>query len=99
MCIIIIEKRWGYGTNKCKNWWWCKKTSRFSFKWTGPFYVGSNKYLPKKIGKEYRIPFELNVDPFYKEKNLTYLEKSFEDYKKGKLKMISHDIIEEADED
>ena len=57
-----------------------------------------NIYL-KKIGKEYRIPFELNVDPFYSEKNIAYLEKSFEDYKKGKLKLISHDLIEEVDED
>lgn len=57
-----------------------------------------NIYL-KKIGKEYRIPFELNMDPFYSEKNLAYLEKSYEDYKKGKLKLVNHDIIEDLDED
>lgn len=57
-----------------------------------------NIYL-KKIGKEYRIPFELNVDPFYSEKNLAYLEKSYEDYKKGKLELVDHDIIEDFDED
>lgn len=57
-----------------------------------------NIYL-KKIGKEYRIPFELNVDPFYSEKNLAYLEKSYEDYKKGKLELVNHDIIEAFDED
>ncbi|WP_311491389.1 type II toxin-antitoxin system RelB/DinJ family antitoxin [uncultured Anaerococcus sp.] len=57
-----------------------------------------NIYL-KKIGKEYRIPFELNVDPFYSEKNLAYLEKSYEDYKKGKLELVNHDIIEDFDED
>lgn len=57
-----------------------------------------NIYL-KKIGKEYRIPFELNVDPFYSEKNLDYLEKSYEDYKKGKLELVNHDIIEDFDED
>lgn len=57
-----------------------------------------NIYL-KKIGKEYRIPFELNVDPFYSEKNLAYLEKSYDDYKKGKLKLVNHDVIEDLDED
>lgn len=57
-----------------------------------------NIYL-KKIGKEYRIPFELSTDPFYSEKNLAYLEKSYEDYKKGKLKLVSHDIVEESYED
>lgn len=57
-----------------------------------------NIYL-KKIGKEYRIPFELNVDPFYSEKNLAYLEKSYDDYKKGKLKLVNHDIVEDLDED
>lgn len=57
-----------------------------------------NIYL-KKIGNEYRIPFELSTDPFYSEKNLAYLEKSYEDYKKGKLKLVSHDIVEESYED
>lgn len=56
-----------------------------------------NIYL-KKIGKEYRIPFELNTDPFYSESNLSYLEQAYEDYKKGKAQLITHDIVGEADE-
>ena len=42
-----------------------------------------NIYL-KKLGREKRIPFELSVDPFYSEENMTRLRKSIDDLNAGK---------------
>ena len=38
----------------------------------------------KKVGREKRIPFELSVDPFYSEENMTRLRKSIDDLNAGK---------------
>ena len=35
----------------------------------------------KKVGREYRIPFEISADPFYSERNLRYLESVMQDVK------------------
>lgn len=49
----------------------------------------------KKVSREKRIPFEISAEPFYSENNIQYLEKKMEDYKAGKLKFASHELIEE----
>lgn len=53
-----------------------------------------NIYL-KKLGREYRIPFDVSVDPFYSKKNIEYLEEKFSKYKKGNMKLIENEIIED----
>lgn len=53
-----------------------------------------NIYL-KKLGREYKIPFEVSVDPFYSEKNIKYLEEKYEEYKSGKMKMVENGLIED----
>lgn len=53
-----------------------------------------NVYL-KKIARENKIPFELTADPFYSKENMDYLEKKYNDYKNGKLKLIERDLIDE----
>lgn len=53
-----------------------------------------NIYL-KKLGREYRIPFDVSVDPFYSKKNIEYLEEKFSEYKKGNMKLIDKEIIED----
>lgn len=54
-----------------------------------------NIYL-KKLGREYRIPFDVSVDPFYSKKNIEYLEEKFSEYKKGNMKLIENEIIEDG---
>ena len=49
----------------------------------------------KKVGREHRIPFEVSVDPFYSENNISYLEKKLAAYKSGKLKLSEHELIED----
>lgn len=46
----------------------------------------------KKVGREKRIPFEVSVDPFYSESNLTHLRKSLAALNAGKG--TEHDLIE-----
>lgn len=46
----------------------------------------------KNVIKEGRLPFIVEEDPFYSIENQVALEKSFNDYKKGKL--TTHDIVE-----
>lgn len=53
-----------------------------------------NIYL-KKLGREYRIPFDVSVDPFYSKKNIEYLEEKFNEYKKGNMKLIDKEIIDD----
>ena len=48
----------------------------------------------KKVGREYRIPFEVAVDPFYSENNLRYLENVIQDVKDGKAHFAEHELIE-----
>ncbi len=50
----------------------------------------------KKVGREYRIPFEVSADPFYSESNIRYLEGVVQDIKNGKAHFAEHDLIEEA---
>lgn len=49
----------------------------------------------KKVGREHRIPFEVSVDPFYSESNISYLEEKLVAYKSGKLKLSEHELIED----
>lgn len=48
-----------------------------------------------RVTKEKRIPFEVSADPFFSVNNIRYLEQKMEDYKNGKLKFTSHELIEE----
>ena len=48
----------------------------------------------KKVGREYRIPFEVSADPFYSESNLQHLESVMQDVKAGKARFAEHDLIE-----
>ena len=48
----------------------------------------------KKMTREKRIPFEVSVDPFYSESNMTYLKKVVEDIESGKAVLVEHELIE-----
>jgi len=47
----------------------------------------------KKVGREYRIPFEISVDPFYSESNVAHLRRGIAALNAGLG--VEHDIIEE----
>ena len=49
----------------------------------------------KKMIREKRIPFDVSVDPFYSESNMTYLKKVVEDIEAGKAVLVEHELIEE----
>ena len=49
----------------------------------------------KKVGRERRIPFEITADPFYEERNLSYLEKIYREIREGKAHFEEHELIEE----
>ena len=48
----------------------------------------------KKVGKEKRIPFELNADPFYSDENMRRLAKAAKDVNAG-INIKEHKLIEE----
>ncbi len=48
-----------------------------------------------KVAKEKRIPFEITAEPFYSESNIKYLNKKMEEYKRGELVYVKHDLIED----
>ena len=52
----------------------------------------------KKVGREHRIPFEINADPFYSESNMRYLNKVIEGIEDGTRPLVEHDLIEVDDE-
>ena len=41
-----------------------------------------------KVSREKRIPFEINIDPFYSENDIKYLEKIISEIETGKKKLI-----------
>ncbi len=49
----------------------------------------------KKMTREKRIPFDVSVDPFYSESNMSYLKKVVEDIESGKAVLAEHELIEE----
>ena len=50
-----------------------------------------------KVGREKRIPFEVNADPFYTESNIAYLEQIVAEIESGKAKLVEHQLVEEED--
>ena len=48
----------------------------------------------KKVAREKRIPFELNVDPFYSEENMIRLSQAIADAKAGR-NMSEHELAED----
>ena len=48
----------------------------------------------KKVSREKRIPFEINLDPFYSESNIRHLESIVRDIKSGKAHFTEHELIE-----
>ena len=47
-----------------------------------------------KVAREKRIPFDLDVDPFYSKENIEHLKKIIKDIESGKAKLVEHDLIE-----
>ena len=45
--------------------------------------------------REKRIPFEVSLDPFYSESNMTYLKKVIDDIESGKSVLAEHRLIED----
>jgi len=50
-----------------------------------------------KVNREKRIPFEVAVDPFYSEANMTRLRRAIDDAKAG-INMTAHELIEVDDD-
>lgn len=48
----------------------------------------------KKVGREYRIPFEVSADPFFSNSNILHLENVMRDVKTGNAHFAEHDLIE-----
>lgn len=48
-----------------------------------------------KVSREKRIPFEINVDPFYSESNMKHLKKVISDIESGRTKLGEHELVEE----
>ena len=46
----------------------------------------------KKVSREKRIPFEVSVDPFYEEKNMSRIKRAIDNLNAGKG--VEHEIIE-----
>ena len=49
----------------------------------------------KKMRREKRIPFEVSVDPFYSEENMSYLRRVMADIDSGKAVLSEHALIED----
>ena len=47
-----------------------------------------------KVAREKRIPFEINVDPFYNPENIAEIEKRITNVKNGIETLKEHELIE-----
>lgn len=50
--------------------------------------------LAKKMTREKRIPFEVSIDPFYNESNLSALDESIRQFQEGKIVTKTFDELE-----
>lgn len=48
----------------------------------------------KKMSREKRIPFEVSVDPFYSDTNMSKLKQVISEIDSGKAALAEHDLIE-----
>lgn len=48
----------------------------------------------KKMSREHRIPFDVSIDPFYSESNMTALSESLEQAKNGKVVVKTMEELE-----
>lgn len=51
-----------------------------------------------KVGREKRIPFEINADPFYSPENIAELERRIASIENGTSMLKEHELIEVDDE-
>lgn len=51
-----------------------------------------------KVSREKRIPFDVAVDPFYSEVNMSRLKKAIADIASGKAHLTEHELIEVEDD-
>ena len=49
----------------------------------------------KKMRREKRIPFDVSIDPFYSESNVSYLKKILEEIDSGQVILKEHQLIED----
>ena len=49
----------------------------------------------KKLRREKRIPFDVSIDPFYSEINISHLEKVVSEIDSGKATLTEHELIGE----
>lgn len=47
-----------------------------------------------KVGREKRIPFEINADPFYSETNMKHLTAIIDGIESGTRPLVEHELIE-----
>ena len=45
--------------------------------------------------REKRIPFDVSLDPFYSDDNMTHLAKVMKDIDAGSAKLAEHELIED----
>lgn len=48
----------------------------------------------KKMSREKRIPFEVSVDPFYSDTNMSHLKQVISEIDSGKAMLAEHDLVE-----
>ena len=49
----------------------------------------------KKMRRERRIPFEVSIDPFYSDANISYLNKVMSEIDSGKATLAEHALVED----
>lgn len=72
-----------------------KKNMELACKEMGMSMTTAFTIFATKVGKERRIPFEVSADPFYSERNMSYLRKIISDIETGKATLVEHDLIED----
>ena len=71
-----------------------KKSMELACREMGITMTSAFTIFATKVSKEKRIPFEVAVDPFYSQANITRLKKAIADVASGKAKLTEHELIE-----
>ncbi len=64
---------------------------------TGMNITTAVNIFAKTVVREQRIPFEIETDKFYSNKNIEYLAKIISEIKNGTANLVEHNLIEDGD--
>jgi DNA-damage-inducible protein J len=71
-----------------------KKSMEYTCRTLGMNMTTAFTIFAKKVSREQRIPFDVSIDPFYSERNMSAIDKAAEQIRQGRVIVKTLDELE-----